>query len=194
MAEKLVVISDMWGAKNGVWATSYLVYLQQYFDLTYYDSQRLAKIELSVDAGEQINEVFGKDRIDVAITQLIHKEKEPCHYVAFGIGGTIAWKASRLGLPMKSLYAVSVPFLGHENDYPEFSTKMVYGDLDANLPSNTWFDQMEVDSEIIKGFGHDLYTHERIIKKISQDLLSLVTNKIKSKSKVIQFKKPLLVS
>ena len=39
MAEKLIILSDMWGSKKGLWITSYLGYLQQYFDITYYDSQ-----------------------------------------------------------------------------------------------------------------------------------------------------------
>ena len=35
MAERLVVLSDMWGAKKGLWITSYLGYLQQYFDIVF---------------------------------------------------------------------------------------------------------------------------------------------------------------
>ena len=46
MAQKLVIVSDMWGAKKGMWITSYLGYLQQYFDITFYDSQQLANLEV----------------------------------------------------------------------------------------------------------------------------------------------------
>lgn len=195
MAERLVVISDMWGAKKGIWATSYLVYLQQYFDVTYYDSQQLAKIELREGCGELLDDAFSNGGVDKAIAQLMHNEKEPYHYVAFGIGGTIAWQANLQGLPMKSLYVVSAPSIGcQNNNKPGIPTKIVYGDLDANLPSKKWFDQIEMDYEIIKGFGHNLYTHDVIIKEIAQDLLSLVTNKIKTKTKVIPIRKPLLVS
>ncbi len=46
MAERLVVLSDMWGAKKGLWITSYLGYLQQYFDIVFYDSLQLSDIKL----------------------------------------------------------------------------------------------------------------------------------------------------
>ena len=35
MAERLVILSDLWGAKKGLWITSYLGYLQQYFDIVW---------------------------------------------------------------------------------------------------------------------------------------------------------------
>ena len=35
MAEKLLVLSDMWGVKKGLWITSYFGYLQQYYDYDY---------------------------------------------------------------------------------------------------------------------------------------------------------------
>ncbi|MBD0850629.1 hypothetical protein [Maribacter arenosus] len=194
MAERLIVISDMWGAKKGIWATSYLVYLQQYFDVTYYDSQQLANIDLVDNSGERLKDAFLNGGVDKAIAQLMLNEKEPCHYVGFGIGGTIAWQANLQGLPMKSLYMVSTTPVGYENNKLGIPTKMVYGELDANLPPKKWFDQIEEEHEIIKGFGHDLYTYDTNIKKIAQDLLSLVTNKIKTKAKVIPIRKPLLVS
>jgi dienelactone hydrolase len=195
MAERLIVISDMWGAKKGIWATSYLVYLQQYFDVTYYDSQQLAKIELGDDSREQLDDAFLNGGVDKAIAQLMQNEKEPCHYVGFGVGGTIAWQANLQGLPIKSLYVVSATSICDENNNkPGIPTKIVFGDLDAHLPRKEWFDQIEMEYEIIKGFGHDLYTQDVIIKEIAQNLLSLVTNKIKTKAKVIPIRKPLLVS
>lgn len=194
MAERLIVISDMWGARKGIWANSYLVYLQQYFDVTYYDSQHLAKIDHREISGEQLLEGFLDGGIAKAIAQLIQNEKEPCHYVGFGIGGTIAWQANLKGLPMKSLYMASAPFMGEEKDKPVNPITMVYGELDANMPSRERFDEWQVDPVIIKGYGHSLYTQEPVIKKIAQDLLDLVTNKIKSQTKIIPIRKPLLVS
>ena len=194
MAERLIVLSDMWGARKGIWANSYLVYLQQYFDVTYYDCQHLTKIDLNVDSKEQLLEGFLQGGIANAVAQLMQNEKEPCHYVGFGIGGTIAWQANLQGLPMKSLYMAAAPFMGEERDKPVNPITMVYGELDANIPSREWFDELQVDPVIIRGYGHALYTQEPVIKKIAQDLLDLVTNKIKSKTKVIPIRKPLLVS
>lgn len=195
MAEKLVVISDMWGAKKGVWATAYLVYLQQYFNITYYDSQKLAKIDVDIDCSDKhLKDVFVHGGLQTAIGQLQQKEKEPCHYLAFGIGGDIAWKAGLQGLPMKSLYAVSASGLYGDNHEWAIPTTLVYGGMDANVPSEDQLGELEMDTEIIHEFGHDLYKEDEIIKKIAKDLLSLVTHKTASKTKVVQLKKPLLVS
>ena len=46
MARRLVVLSDLWGSKKGLWITSYLGYLQQYYDIVYYDSRQLADMDL----------------------------------------------------------------------------------------------------------------------------------------------------
>lgn len=195
MAEKLVVISDMWGAKKGVWATAYLVYLQQYFNITYYDSQQLARIDAEVGCSDKhLNDAFVRGGLQTAIDQLCQKEKEPCHYLAFGIGGEIAWKAGLKGLPMKSFYAVSASGVLGDIQRSTIPTTLVYGDLDANVPSQDQIDQLEMDTEIILDFGHDLYKEDEIIKKIAKDLLALVTHKTVAKTKVVQFKKPLLVS
>ncbi len=197
MAERLVVISDTWGAKKGIWANSYLVYLQQYFNLTYLDSQRLAKLDLDTDSEETIHTAFFKGGIDTAVGELVKLQKEPCHYLAFGIGATIAWKAGLKGLPMKSLYAISPKGIHQFNNAPKIPTRLLFGDLDAELPTNDWFFEMhDIKEEIIESYGHRLYANDAVIKKVSKDLLSLVTHKIESKPKVnvTRIKKPLLVS
>ncbi|PIF00805.1 MAG: hypothetical protein CR994_03905 [Maribacter sp.] len=195
MAEKLVVISDMWGAKKGAWATAYLVYLQQYFNLTYYDCQQLANIDAGIYCSDKdLKDAFVNGGIQTAIDQLMQKEKEPCHYLAFGLGGDVVWKASLQGLPMKSLYAVSTYGLYYGSQGTDIPITLVYGSLDANLPSKGKMGQLQMDIETILDFGHDLYAKDEIIKKIAKDLLSLVTHKMVSETKVVQFKKPLLVS
>ena len=178
MAEKLVVISDMWGAKKGLWVTSYLGYLQQYFNITYYDSQELANIELTINSEKNLRDAFINGGIDTAVAHLIKREKEPCHYLAFGTGGTIAWKASLKGLPMKSLYSVSATRIRLENKKPSILTTLVYGDKDTNRPSDDWFKQLSLDKELISEFGHELYSDEKVIKKVCLDLLERVTTKL----------------
>ena len=178
MAERLVVISDMWGAKKGLWITSYLGYLQQYFDITYYDCQQLANINLSINSEKNLHDAFINGGIDTAVVHLIKKEKEPCHYLAFSTGGTIAWKASLRGLPMKSLYNISATRIRLENKKPSIPISLVYGEKDANRPSDDWFRKLSLDKELISEFGHELYSDEKVIKKVCLDLLDSVTTKL----------------
>ena len=178
MAEKLVVISDMWGAKKGLWVTSYLGYLQQYFNITYYDSRQLANIELTINSEKNLHDALINGGIDTAVAHLLKKEKEPCHYLAFSTGGTIAWKANLEGLPMKSLYSVSATRIRLENKKPSIPTTLVYGDKDTNRPSDHWFKKLFLEKELISEFGHELYSDEIVIKKVCLDLLESVTTKL----------------
>ena len=190
MAERLVIISDMWGAKKGLWVTSYLGYLQQYFNITYYDSQQLANIDLTINSEKNLHAAFIDGGIDTAVAHLLKKEKEPCHYLAFSTGGTIAWKANLKGLPMKSMYSVSATRIRLENKKPNIPTTLVYGDKDANRPSDDWFKKLSLDKELISEFGHELYSDEKVIRKVCLDLLESVTTKLDiiEKGRVIQLR------
>lgn len=177
MAKKLVILSDMWGSKKGLWITSYLGYLQQYYDITYYDCQQLANISLEVNSPENIHGEFIGGGVETAVAHLLKKEQEPSHYLAFGIGGSIAWKAALKGLPIKSLYTISSTRLRLENDAPTAGIKLLYGQNDEFRPSTLWSDQIGVDVEVVQDFGHELYTDEKIISKVCQELLAKVMKK-----------------
>jgi pimeloyl-ACP methyl ester carboxylesterase len=175
MAERLVVLSDMWGVKKGLWITSYLGYLQQYYDIVFYDVQQLAHIDLTVKCSENLHEAFVNGGIDTAVAHLMRKEKQASHYLAFSTGGTIAWKANLKGLPMKSLYTVSATRIREEKAKPECKTTLVYGGNDAYMPKEQWAQKVGAEFEIIPNFGHELYSDEKIITKVCQDLLASVT-------------------
>ena len=173
----------MWGVKKGLWITSYLGYLQQYFDITFYDSQQLANLQLTVNSEDNIHHAFVNGGIETAVAHLLKKEKEPAHYLCFSVGGTIAWKASLLGLPMKSFYAVSSTRIRSEVKKPECTTRVIFGDNDVYRPKSNWYESLNVKGELIKGFGHDMYSDEKIIKKVCLDLLNSVTQKAIKKVK-----------
>lgn len=178
MANRLVILSDMWGSKKGLWITSYLGYLQQYYDITFYDCQHLANISLEVNSPENIHKEFIDGGVETAVAHLLKKETEPSHYLTFGIGGCIAWKAALKGLPIKSLYTISSTRLRFECERPTAaSIQLLYGQNDEFKPSTTWSDQIGVEVEVVKGFGHELYTDEKIISKVCQDLLAKVMQK-----------------
>ena len=167
----------MWGSKKGLWITSYLGYLQQYYDIVYHDCQQLANIDLKVNSAENVHRAFVNGGIDTAVAHLLKKETEPAHYLAFSVGGTIAWKASLLGLPMKSLYAVSATRIREEENCPECKSTILFGDTDMHKPKKDWYAKLGVEAEVISGFGHELYTDEKNIQKICLDLLKAATHK-----------------
>lgn len=185
MAEKLVIVSDMWGSKKGLWITSYLGYLQQYFDITFYDSQQLANIDLVVQSEENIHNAFVNGGIDTAVSHLLKKEKEPCYYLAFSTGGTIVWEAAKRGLPVKSLYNVSATRIRLKNERPDVPFHLLYGNNDEFKPNEDWAKRLGIDMEILPNYGHTLYTDEKIIQKVCLDLLQEVTQITPQAKKVV---------
>ena len=171
MAERLVVLSDMWGAKKGMWITSYLGYLQQYFDIVYYDSHQLSDLDITEYTPEKVCAAFNEGGMDTAIAQLLMKEQTPSHYLTFCAGGLIAWNAALKGLPIKSLYAVSPLELQNELDRPAIPITLLYGEYHDPIPSNKWADHMNIPIEVVPKFGRELYTDEKIIKKVCLNIL-----------------------
>jgi len=177
MAEKLLVLSDMWGIKKGLWITSYFGYLQQYYNIEFYDVQQLANLDLPVMTEENIHQAFVNGGIDTAVAHLLKKEKEPCHILAFSTGGTIAWKAGLQGLPIKSLTAISPTRIRFENDAPNCDVQLIFGECDAFKPDMDWSRKVGVDFRTVSNFGHELYSDEKIISDVCMDLLNKVTQK-----------------
>lgn len=177
MAERLVVVSDMWGSKKGLWITSYLGYLQQYFNIDFYDSRELAQIDKTKATSEELYEAFVNGGMETAVTQLLASEKEASHYLTFCAGGNIAWHAALRGLPVKSLYAVSPMNLHQITKAPSCPVTLLYGELSENRPSRAWAIQTNSIMEVVPNFGHEMYSDEKVIKKVCRDLLDLVLKK-----------------
>lgn len=177
MAERLVIISDMWGTKKGLWITSYLGYLQQHYDIVFYDCQELANINLAVETQENLHNEFVEGGIDIATAHLLKRETIPSHYLAFSAGGTIAYKAGLLGLPIKSLFAISATRIRKEKEVPNFDVQLLFGSNDSFKPDEEWEKLTKNKLCIASGFGHEMYSDEKIIKEVCQELLSKVTKK-----------------
>ncbi|TAI46983.1 hypothetical protein [Flagellimonas allohymeniacidonis] len=177
MAEKLVVLSDMWGVKKGLWITSYFGYLQQYFNIVFYDCQQLGNVDVRVSTEDNIHKAFVEGGMDTAVAHLLKKEAEACHYLAFSTGGTIAYKAALKGLPMKSLTAVSPTRVRFEERKPNVAMRLIFGECDEFKPKMDWASKVGAKMEIVPGFGHELYSDEKIISEVCLGLLQKVTNK-----------------
>ena len=175
MAEKLVVLSDMWGTKKGLWITSYFGYLQQYYNIQFYDVQQLATLDITVQTEENIHKAFVEGGIDVAVAHLLKRETEPVHVLAFSTGGTIAWKAALKGWPIKSLTAISATRIRLETERPNSDLELIYGECDKFKPGMHWANEVGVDIKVIPNFGHELYSDEKIIADVCMDLLNKVT-------------------
>ncbi len=184
MAERLVILSDMWGAKRGLWITSYLGYLQQYFDIVFYDSFKLSDISPMNYTAENICRTLKNGGIDTAVAQLLRKEREESHYLTFCAGGTIAWKAALAGLPIKSLMAISPLDLHSETEKPDCKINLLYGEIQEDRPNRDWATELNVEMEIMPKFGRELYSDDKIIQKVCLDLLeSYLKNELSFKKR-----------
>jgi len=171
MAERLVILSDLWGAKKGLWITSYLGYLQQYFDIVYYDTSQLAVLDSGLPTAENLCNAFDNGGLERAVRNLMARETTPSHYLAFCAGGTVVWNAAKEGLPVKSLYAVSPLHLHRESEIPDCQVNLVFGEYMDNRPSEDWAAKLGAPMEIIPRFGREMYSDEKIIQKVCRDLL-----------------------
>ena len=172
MTTRLVIVSDMWGCKKGLWITSYLGYLQSYFDITFYDCRVLAGLDLQLNTAENLHKAFENGGMDTAAKQLLQKEsmKEPGHYLTFCAGATTAWKAALKGLPIKSLYAISPFSLDGSIQLPDIPVNLLHGEYHKLLLDPTRLPE-GLNLETVPKFGHELYTDEKIIRKVCLDLL-----------------------
>jgi hypothetical protein len=177
MAERLVILSDIWGAKKGLWITSYLGNLQQYYDIIYYDTQQLAGLDVLIHSRENLNEAFLHGGLHTAVAQILKMESIPSHYLTFGSGGNVAWQAALKGLPAKSIYAVSPYNIHLANEMPCCPISLLYGEIDESIPSLEWSEMMEIPVEAVPRFGKELYSDEKIIQMICLKLLESVMKK-----------------
>ncbi len=154
---KLIILSDLWGKEKSGWTSHYTKLLSQHFDIQYYDSCELAGIDKSVYTEKALHHQFVNGGIERASHKLAELVQEEVHTLAFSIGGTIAWQFGLQTGNIKSLTAISSTRLRYEKVKPETSIKLWYGEDDNYRPSKDWFDQMEIECEIISGQGHLVY-------------------------------------
>lgn len=176
MAKRLVILSDMWGAKRGMWVTSYLAYLQPYFDIVYYDCRQLANIDVPINTREHIYKAFVEGGMELAVNHLLTKETTPAHYLTFCAGGTIAYDAGLKGLPIESLYAVSPIDLQSFKETLDCPVTAVFGNDDSDIPDYLWADDHGITMQCIEKYGHELYSDEKVIAMVCQDILENFLN------------------
>lgn len=173
MKPRLLILSDLWGKERANWMSYYSEPLSKSFDIQYYDCCELGDIDKFIYTEEALHKQFVNGGLDRAIARLIELEQEDTHFLAFSIGGTIAWQFALKTGKVKSLYAVSSTRLRYETEKPEGKIKLWYGEADKHAPSQDWFDQLEIDHKIVRGQGHLIYRRAQFAADVAGYLLSI---------------------
>ncbi len=170
--KKLIIISDLWGGVNPNYIERYKRILEHQFEIKYYDACDLAEIDLSDLSEQHIHQQFIRGGVELAAEKLFRNEKNKLTVIGFSIGGFIAWKAIQKGLKCDQLYAISATRLRHEKTGLNCPTKLIYGELDPFKPNSNWFQQMNINPQILEKEKHELYKNESIARSICNALLN----------------------
>ncbi len=166
---RLIILSDLWGAKDNEWVSLYTDLLND-FDIQYYDCRELGNVDTFTKNQKIIHQQFLASGIDSAVTKLQVLERGEVTVLAFSIGGIIAWKAGLKGLKMNSFYAVSSTRLRHEITKPLGRLKLYFGDGDSFQPSKEWYEKLDVDFDIVKNKGHKMYSEEDFAIRLCKEI------------------------
>lgn len=166
MKPKLLILSDLFGFDNSPWIKNYKKSLESDFQLIFHDSSKLAGIDRAHLTEKEIHSLFIYDGINNAVNELLRLEKEEVYILAFSVGGTIAWKAILQGLKTNKFLAVSSTRLRHETIKPNCNIKLIYGENDPFKPENSWFENLDLEVEIVKNGNHEIYNDPNFINDL----------------------------
>lgn len=166
MKPKLIILSDLWGKEKSEWLKNYIKILNFEFEIQFYDSCDLGKVNKSDYSEKSLHSQFVNGGIEKAAKKLLELERERINVLAFSIGGTIAWKANLMGLKIDNFYAVSSTRLRYETVKTNCHTKLFFGEKDEYKPNTKWFSNFGVKHEIIVNKGHKMYSDIDCIEKI----------------------------
>jgi hypothetical protein len=171
MKPRLIILSDLWGKEKSDWVSGYVELMKNKFEIRYYDCCELGAIDKTNYTEENLHSQFVNGGIEKAVQYLLKTEKNQIDILAFSIGGTIAWKAILKGLNVRNLFAVSSTRLRYENEIPNGTIKLYYGENDINKPSENWFEKHSINFEIVKNKEHDFYTEKDFAASIYKEIL-----------------------
>jgi len=173
MKPKLLILSDLWGFNNTIWVENYVELLKSDFQITVYDSRKLAGISETNLTEKKLHSQFINGGINTAVATLLRLEKKEVTVLAFSIGGTIAWKAALKNLKITQLFAVSSTRLRYETEKPNCSIQLIFAEKDAFTPNNDWFKKLNLESELIKNGAHEIYKNETLTTRFCNRIKTL---------------------
>ena len=168
---RLIVLSDLWGKDKNHWLAHYRDFLSIHFEWNYYEATELANLNTPNLSQEERHDFFVQQGIQTAISNLLRAEPHPIYVLAFSIGGTIAWKAALKGANILGLYAISATRLRYETTNLAFPVKLLYGEKDPYRPENQWFQNKNMEWQILPGEAHEVYTQAAFINQFKEDIL-----------------------
>ncbi len=173
MKEKLIIISDLWGTEKSEWVINYTQILKAKFEIKFYDSCELGKIDKSVYNQDHLHKQFINGGIKTAVDKLLELEKHPINILAFSIGGTIAWKFGIKHKKIKTLTCVSSTRLRKETQRPNGRLQLYFGEKDEFKPKNEWFDNMKLEYEILPNKKHLVYSEPKFAVQLSKKIIKM---------------------
>ena len=168
---RLILLSDIWGKTNSEWISYYIDYLSAHFDIEFYDVCELAEIDRAKFTTEEVHQKFINGGIDFAVQQLL--EQETAMVLGFSIGGSIAWKASLIGMKTSHLFAISSTRLRYETEKPKTEISLIYGSLDQFAPDADWFEKMKISPKVFQNEEHEMYRTREIAIEICNQILRI---------------------
>ena len=167
---RLVLISDIYGNTTDNWMEEYRKKLTPYFEVIEYDSRVLAGIT-SLDQKE-VHSEFINGGTERAVQNLLTHEPKASIILGFSIGGTIAWKFATENNKITSLHLVSATRLRNEITKPSSKISLYYGELEANGPTQSWFENFKLVPTIFDDQTHECYSLVESAKYICTMILS----------------------
>ncbi|PKQ68839.1 hypothetical protein BZG01_03765 [Labilibaculum manganireducens] len=171
MKKRLIILSDLWGFEEAVWMHSYQKILNPYFEIEYFDSRKLVDLDLSDNSEGRLHARFVNGGIDRGVYKLGLQEKETIIVLAFSVGGVIAWKAGLKGLNISTLYAISSTRLRYEKEKPDCKCVLYFGANDRYKPDAKWFQDLNLDFNLIEDKEHEMYREEDFAESLCQKII-----------------------
>lgn len=174
--QRLIILSDLWGAKKLDWIEYYASILEKYFEIKFYDSCVLGDVSKEEYLEEKLHHQFVNGGIEKAVENLLKKETGNIIILGFSIGGSIAWKAGNLGLKIQNLFAISSTRLRYEIQKPSAKIELIYGENDAYKPGSDWFEKLKINVNFLPHEDHELYKKKEIAEDICKMIVQQVIN------------------
>lgn len=172
MKSRLIILSDLWGKEKSNWVSAYQELLCDSFEIQFYDCCELGEISKAVFTEENLHKQFVNGGIEIAIKNLLNKEKGEIKILAFSVGGTIAWKAALKGLKVIDLFAISSTRLRYETQRPNCRISLYFGEKDSNRPSPEWFEKYRLLPKIYSEKKHEMYLEADIVIGICNQIIN----------------------
>ena len=171
MKERLIIISDLWGKEKAEWLTNYTRILETKFEVVFYDSCEIGKVDKYDYKQDYLHRQFVNGGIDLAVENLIEKEKSPIDILGFSVGGVIALKFGLRTDNVKSLTSVSSTRLRKETKRPKGEIELYFGENDEHKPTTEWMENMQLEFQVLPNKGHKVYSEIEFAKNLSNKIL-----------------------